>query len=186
MQSFSASQVAVEVDGKPAPWLGVVEISRAMGPKLNRAKFRVVAGESDYSGRFEELARAARPGQRVKVSLICPTDTASGNQFCWPLFTGLIIEGQAALSGEGEGVEVWACDEITCRSDATVVGIRVMGPNGAGVYIKGAEAVFNRDGCANASVPMAKAGGRYLHDIRSERSSVALLELRRCDSVRGV
>ena len=159
MRSFSASQVAVEVDGKPAPWLGAVEISRALGPKLNRARFRVIGGQSGYEGRFEELAQAGRAGQRITAKLICSRDTASGNQLRWPLFTGVIVDGQASLSGEGEGVEVQACDSITYGSGAAVAGIRALGHDGAAVYIKGAEAVFNPDGCGNASAELAKISG---------------------------
>jgi hypothetical protein len=79
-----ALPVLVEVDGRLAPELELIEVSRSRGPKLNRARFRLSESVDGTEARFEKMAPAARPGQRIKAGIMYPADTASGHQRYWP------------------------------------------------------------------------------------------------------
>ena len=67
--SFGVIGPLVEVDGRPAPWLEVLEIRRFQGERLNEARFRIVEHELGPSSRFGSYD-AYRGGQWVTVSQV--------------------------------------------------------------------------------------------------------------------
>ena len=158
--SMAASPVVVELDGRAAPWLSLVEVKRRCGPKLNQALFRVVGFSQTPAGRFEDLAERAYPGQSVVAWLVYQTNGASGHQAKWPLFAGVIRAGQASMSGEAEGVEVSACDALAYGANEAIAGIRALGPGAQPVWLGSSSAVFNEDGRANCSVESVSVSGR--------------------------
>ena len=156
--------VAVNVDGRPAPWLELLEVTRCEGVRLNKARFRLVNHTLGLEGRFESVARVARPGQCIKATLTYVTDKASANQLDWPLFAGVVCEGSAQISGAGEEVGITACDEAAYDNDSKVVtDLRTLGPSGEVVTIKVAEVTFNPDGKGNCSAAVVESDGRSRH-----------------------
>lgn len=168
--SMRVVPVLVEVDGMAAPHLELLEVTRSRGPQLNRARFRLVEGADGQEARWEKLAQAARPGQKIRVGIICPADPTSGQQRYGPIFAGVIYQGQAQMSGSAEGVEIQACDEWTWHDGAAIDGIRALGPAGEAVYIRSAGAVFNPDGKPNCSVAAAQVNGKSYEIFQLETS----------------
>lgn len=168
--SMRPAPVLVEVEGIPAPQLELLEVTRDRGPRLNRARFRLIGAAGKGKARFEELSSLARPGRKIKAGIIFQTDMASGQQRYWPLFVGIICQGWANMSGKTEGVEIMACDELTWHNVSAIDGMRVLGPAGQAVYIQSAEAVFNPDGKGNCSVSAAEVNGKSYEIFQMESS----------------
>ena len=154
--------IIVEIDGLPAPWLELTELIRNKGPKLNCDKFQITGGAFGSASRFEEMAAAVQPGQRIRASMICMADNATGNQITWPLFSGRISDSRAKLAGTGEEVEIIASDSFSYQDGKAITGTRVIGPSGEAVYLESVRAVFNQSGKGNASkIPVQVDGKTY-------------------------
>jgi len=163
VHSMRGIVAAVTVEGMPAPWLELLEITRSKGPELNRARFRVTGHSLGPAGRFEDVAAAALPGRRIEVSLTFSRDTATGNQICWPLFNGLISRGSAGMAGNGEDVEVVACDRQSYFDSAVVDGVYALGPGEKVVELKSVDVVFNPDGQGNRCAEPVQINGKNTH-----------------------
>ena len=156
----------VEVDGRAAPWLELLEIRRRPGPHLNEARFRIVADKvsvDEHGGRrrFEDVVRSDRPGQRVRVSQICDAVAGGGlgsGVGSWPWFEGVICQGQAKLSVKVDEVEVVACSELVYRDGAVIDGVRCLGGQGDVVHLN-LDAVFNPEGVGNCSAAAVAVEG---------------------------
>ncbi|MFC1783408.1 hypothetical protein ACFL02_07460 [Planctomycetota bacterium] len=166
--SMRSQPLVVEVDGLPAPWLEVLEITLSKGPQLNEARFRLAGLEQGQAVRFEDIALAVRSGQRIRVSMICQIDPASGNQMSWPFFAGVICEGHASIAGRAEEVEVIARDEPAYYGTAIIDGIRAIGLEDKPVYINSAQAVFNPDGLPNCSSAVMEVDGKTQYVFQLE------------------
>ena len=165
--SMKCLPVLVELDGLPAPWLELQEIVRQPSPKFNQARFRLTSGIFEASGRFENVTSMVRPGQRVKVFLVCSSDPATGNQLSWPLFGGVICQSNAALAGNGETVEIIAHDELAYHDRTAIDGIRDRNPADQAIYVRCGEVVFNPDGDPNRSTAVTEINGRSYHTFES-------------------
>jgi hypothetical protein len=163
IHSLQAPAVAVAVDGYPAPWLEMLEVTRNRGLKLNHARFRLVPHGLGPEARMESMAQTAEAGQRIQAVLTCMADTAGGNQLEWPLFTGVIIQGQADVTGKGEEVEIVAVDESAYKSSTAIDGVRGLGYQDKTVYIRSNEAVFNPNGKGNCSLEVVSVNGKNYH-----------------------
>lgn len=147
--SFRPAAVLVELDGQEAPWLEVMEINRSYGPKLNRARLRLLPYGSGPDGRLESMAELIQPGRRIRISMVCQAESVADNLMVWPLFAGVIVEGNGRLSGTNETVEIIAAAELVLRNNSPIDGIRVRKGNDETVYVRSDEAVFNKDGRGN-------------------------------------
>lgn len=163
--TFSARPIlaTVEVEGLPAPWLEVIEITRSKSPKLNQARFKLVKHPLGPQVRFESMAQLVQPGQNIHVNIVSITDTVTSNQMSWPLFSGVIIQGNASIAGDGENVEVLAVDYAVYNNGRIIDSMQVLGFNGDASNIKAKEIVFNPDGRANRSATTKKINGRSFY-----------------------
>lgn len=148
--SVRAAAILVELDGQEAPWLEVMEINRRRGPKLNRAGLRLLPHVSGgEQGRLESMAKLIQPGRRIRISMVCQTESVADNLMTWPLFAGVIVEGDGRLSGTNETIEIIATDELVLQNNTPIDGIRVRKGDDEAVYVRSDEAVFNKDGRGN-------------------------------------
>ena len=147
--SVRAAAVLVELDGQEAPWLEVMEINRCRGPRLNRAGLRLLPHVSGVQGRLENTAKLIQPGRRIRISMVCQSESVADNLMTWPLFAGIVVEGDGRMSGTNETVEIIATDELVLQNNTPIDGIRVRKGDDETAYVRSDEAVFNKDGRGN-------------------------------------
>jgi len=152
----------VEVDGEPAPGLEVEEISRAPGPRLNRARLRCRCSTARGVMRMEALAKQAEPGRRIVVQMVAQANAVAGEQMVWPLFSGVIAGGKGTLSSREDGLEIEAVDELTWRDGERIEGRRILFPCGGTDFLRSEEVVFNPGGKGNRSREEVCQGGRMV------------------------
>ena len=148
--SFGVIGPLVEVDGRGAPWLEVLEIRRYGGVRLNEARFRISEHELGPSSRFGGYD-AYREGQWVTVSQVVGQDGAGGNQMLWPLFAGVLSGGGGLVGQKQEHLDVLARDRLAWADRGAVEGYYAVGTGGGVVNIPLGEVVFNPDGRGNRS-----------------------------------
>jgi len=170
--ALGAVAPAVLVEDQPAPWLELIEVVRQAGPRLNRARFRVVGRGWGPVGRFEDIATTARPGQAVCAGIICPGQAGSTAPVFWPVFRGMIASGQAILGEGAERVELEAWEEMAFRHGQAIDGVRVLRPGGGSVYVGAKEVVFNLNGEGNCSAELLEHQGRRyrVFDLLTEQA----------------
>ncbi len=148
--------IAVEVEGEPAPWLELKEVTRYRGPRLNEACFKLVNHNAGPGARFENVVNVVLPGQRIQADIIGTNNPATGCQIRWPLFSGVVKKGTALIAGNGEEAEILAVDRLTYHNGVIVDGYRCLGGNNnEGVFVNSREVVFNPDGRGNCSATAA-------------------------------
>jgi len=162
--SWRCPLVVVTVAGEAAPWLELVELTRREGSRLNEARFRVVGHPLGRAGRFEDVATAARPGQRITAEMVCQSGPVGRRPVVWPLFAGVIVEGSAQISGKAEAVEIIARDEPAWGEGEVVDGMRALTEAGESEYVRSGEVIFNPEGRGNCSAAAVAGGSYYVFD----------------------
>ena len=149
--AYRALPVLVEVDGLPAPWLDVIEVTRSEGVQGIAARFRVLSHAWGVTSRFEEIATVVQPGQRITVRMLALSGIVSVGQITWPVFAGVVCRGQASIASASEDVEIVACDILSYQNTNAINGMRVVGTLTENIFIPTSQVVFNADGEPNAS-----------------------------------
>ncbi|MBN1844780.1 MAG: hypothetical protein JW810_03790 [Sedimentisphaerales bacterium] len=149
--SWRPLPVVLEVDGQPAPFLELREITRRAGAKGIEARFRLWPDLQGSLARFEDIAEALSPGERVTVRMPCPDTSVADSKVLWPLFEGVICRGEAAMANSAEGVEIIACNPLQYLNTQAIDRVRVAAGDGETVEIPTTPVVFNADGRPNAS-----------------------------------
>jgi len=149
--AYRALPVLVEVDGLPAPWLELVEVTRSTGAKGITGRFRVLPHAWEVTSRFEEIATVVQPGQRVTVRMFASNGIVPVGQIMWPVFAGVVCRGQASIASASEDVEIAACDNLSYQNTNAINGMRVVGNMTENIFIPSSQVVFNPDGEPNAS-----------------------------------
>jgi len=165
--------VAVEVDGKPAPWLELVTIVRAKDPQLNQGQFRLSGHYPGPELRFENIAEVAHPGQHIWVYIVYTADKATGYQVRWPLFGGVISQGSASILDTDETVEITAIDEIAYDGSEVISGGRYLQTGTNTVYVSASKVIFNPDGLGNCSVSPQMTSGKLYHVFDGNKNTAS-------------
>ena len=91
--------------------------------------------------------------------MVCQGESVADNLMTWPLFAGVIVEGNGRLSGTNETVEIIAADELVLQNNTPIDGIRVRKGDDETVYVRSDEAVFNKDGRGNRTKEKVTVNG---------------------------
>ena len=160
--AYRVLPVLVEVEGLPAPWLDVIEVTRSEGAKGIAATFRVLPHSWGVTSRFEEIATVVQPGQRIAVRMYAASGIVPVGRITWCVFAGVVCRGQASIDSASEEVEIAACDNLSYQNTNAIHGMRTVGTQTETIFIPTLQVVFNADGEPNASQTKYDiAGKRY-------------------------
>ena len=158
---FKSPELLVEIDGERADWLGVKQIIYRAGSALNQVCLAVKENLSGSEARLENMATCARSGQRIMVVLETNADAIGNQKIRWPLFEGVVFQGQVDMSGRQELMDVYGCDRAAYDRKA-IDGTRVW--NGSDIiHLNGEKVVFNPAGRPNCSLNKVSGDGYSGH-----------------------
>ena len=171
--AYRVLPVLVEVEGMPAPWLELIEVTRSEGAKGITALFRVQPHAWGVSSRFEEIAAVVQPGQRIEARMYSACGIVPRARITWPVFAGVVYRGQASIASASEDVEIAACDSLSYHNPQAIHGMRVVGTLTENIFISTSQVVFNPDGTPNASqIEYDIAGKQYrLFELSESRAA---------------
>ena len=167
--SIKAIPPLVELAGKPAPWLEPVEIVRATGSALNRARLRIHRHTPVTQGRSDDVTGAVTPGTSIRISWRFYDPWRSTLQ-TWPLFSGVVRGGNSDLGNQEDHAVLEACSDAILGTSRQIKGIRLRTEEGGNAYLPGSPVVFNPEGRPNATEGTAASGSHPAFELNHQRA----------------
>jgi len=171
--SLPATAVSIFYDGSLCEWLELLEIVRAGRNEFSWARLRVnqAALADEGSASYEEIERKIYAGANVYIRRIYGGGTEGAGVFGITIFSGHVQNVHRMLSDKADEIELIAKDFNSALERVRIYGQRVSQSDGKGVFVSGADTVFNPEGKANASSEQVEHNGSFYTVFAADSSS---------------
>lgn len=162
--SLPAGTASIFYDGSMCTWLEPVEIVCGGSNEFSRARLRVNrAGLADaVDNSCDQIERRIYTGASISISRIYGGGAEGAGVFGTTIFAGQVEKVYRKLSPDKNEIELVARDFSSTLDRVRIYGQRVRQYDGTGVFISGADTVFNPGGKGNASTePVEHNGTSY-------------------------